>query len=258
MCLMEAPPPSKSQAVFYQMQNKLHLTVTEQRHIEKNSVRCCGEFLSLLTGHHPSLSRALGTLKVQDASLMGNAFLLSLPPRATAYIDPIAEYHTLIMYLFLVLSCLNIYREVKGTFKGLTSHTVGNANSIRPSQAHRFNLSVLHVSTKSEQSRIHVCLNLIISVLIESQSYASAVLSLYIAVVHHQQSRLRQIFGVLLNRLGAIAMTATQARQGRQRSNKILIKRSSKPSWYSSSEPSKSPPHTFALGALRMKILMLI
>jgi len=32
---METPPPSKSEAAFYEMQNKLHLIVTEQRHTEK-------------------------------------------------------------------------------------------------------------------------------------------------------------------------------------------------------------------------------
>lgn len=102
MHLMEIKLPSKSQAVFYEMQNEL-LALQQSKDTEKTCVCYFGAFCSHLTGLHSSLSWAEEMLKVWDDSLMENALLLSLPPWATAYRLHCEVSHR---YLFLVLSCL--------------------------------------------------------------------------------------------------------------------------------------------------------
>lgn len=102
MHLMEIKLPSKSQAVFYEMQNEL-LALQQNKDTEKTCVCCFGAFCSHLTGLHSSLSWAEEMLKVWNDSLMENALLLSLPPWATAYRLHCEVSHR---YLFLVLSCL--------------------------------------------------------------------------------------------------------------------------------------------------------
>lgn len=147
---------------------------------------------------------------------MANAFLLSLPPRATAYGLYCGVSHR---YLFLVLSCTRAHRGIRGTLKdshsGQCWEHQTKACPLKAKDmatAHTSNLFGLQASTKPEQSTIHGCLSLIISLLIESHLYSSGALSLCIATI--KQPRLREMFCMLFNRLSAMATTPGQVRQG--------------------------------------------